>query len=191
MNSPPESGKTDRYVSRDQTANIAVELSFTGSAEVGVSNPKQTQVQVRCMWRESAQTWVEKWRVPFGDLDMPQGAWHGVDLVALKAGHIVVGLSHELHWLSPETGEVLKKVATGNTPIGSLLLSTKHEQIIVYNGYYGFEDPDGFGNISAYDFNGNQIWRCKLPSPSDIFANPPCYMVTIYAPLLGTVTAAP
>ncbi|MEZ5308622.1 MAG: hypothetical protein R2684_15870 [Pyrinomonadaceae bacterium] len=169
-----------RYVSAFQTPLHAIEVAFNGGApKAGCENPKETQVVARCLkranvhWLESP--WIETWTKDYGNVTMPDGAWNGIKLAAICDNQAFLGISNTLMEADLETGEPKWSVDTGSTPVYQVIPSRNEEFLIVFNGYYGFKESSGKGNIAAVDFSGKEIWRSELPSSDDIFANPPYF----------------
>ena len=168
-----------RYVSRAEADGVSVELSFTGSGEVGKPNPDATNVNVRCLKLTNEHVpdspWTECWSRAYGDLEMPGGVWNGIRLVEIQKARVFLALSNKLCEVSAATGEVVWEVETGNTPIRQLMSSKKGDRILVLNEYSGFSRADDLGNISAVQLGGDLAWRARSPGSNDVFANPMHY----------------
>jgi outer membrane protein assembly factor BamB len=172
--------KKARYVSKTETGQLSLEVSFCGGIFGSDSqSPDETHVIVRFMRKvnqySNDDTWVEVWSRNFGNPLMPGGAWNGVRLVDIHNGRIFIAISNKLMEMDAQTGDTKWEVSTGNTPIFHIFKSPKYDQLIVQNGYYKFEPQNRKGNIAAYTLNGTQSWRCELPSVDDIFVSPPRY----------------
>lgn len=169
-----------RYISKMESSTLALEVAFYGGAEkAGSVNPKDTQVVARCLRKANIylpkSPWIEAWTQNFGNVVMPSGAWNGIKLVEILATRAFLGISNHLIEVDIELGHPKWSVVTGNTPVYQVMSSQSGEHLIVFNGYYGFHDSHGFGNIAAFDLNGKEIWRAELPSEDDIFANAPYF----------------
>lgn len=160
------------YTSTCNDGFLKVELSFTGSAVVGVANPEKTNVRLTIVKKRRIPLLRNKTVISYGNLLMPDGAWHGNHLIEFIEDYIILGISTDLIFMNRYNFQIIKRITTGNTPIFQLLRSEREKNIIVQSGYYGFERPDSLGNISAYDVYGRERWRVECPTPSDIYTRP-------------------
>jgi len=171
--------KEARYISKAESERWSIELSFNGGSEVGKGNPSNTDVKIRLLSKVNEQwlssPWRLEWERSLGNIEMPTGAWNGIYLAEIVDNLLFFASSSSVTCISPETGKELWKVCTGNTPIYKILPSRNRDSVIIYNGYYGFENISGKGNIIKLNLEGETIWRAELPSEKDIYANPPYY----------------
>jgi outer membrane protein assembly factor BamB len=171
--------KSTRFVCRSESERFLFELSFIGGTEAGKGNPSKTDVRIRLLSKINPQwppsPWHVQWEKSLGNLDMPTGAWNGVALTEVVGSLIFYASSNSVVCASPETGEVIWKVVTGNTTVDKIMASNNNDSVIIYNGYFGFEHEHGKGNIVKLSLDGQVMWRAELPSEKDVFANPPYY----------------
>jgi outer membrane protein assembly factor BamB len=156
--------KTARYSDSLEVGELRFDISFTGSNEVGVSNPTSTDACLRCRDFNSRPLWERS----LGDVPMPGGAWNGFKLLVELKGRIFVAFANKLAEIDSATGHSKWETATGNTVVHFLLAG--EDKIIVQNAYYKFHHPNG-GNLSAYDATGREVWRAVIDG--DKFANLP------------------
>lgn len=168
-----------RFVCLRQSEHWLAELSYIGGTEAGKGNPRETDVRIRMLARINphwpSSPWHVQWEKSLGNLNVPTGAWNGVYLVEIVDNRIFLAASNSVICVSPETGEEIWRLATGNTPIYKVMSSESDDALIVYNGYFGYESDDGKGNIAKLSLDGHFMWRADLPSENDIYANPPYY----------------
>jgi outer membrane protein assembly factor BamB len=171
--------KSTRYVCLSESDHWLAELSYIGGAEAGKGNPSKTDVKIRLLSRVNPQwpssPWHVQWEKSLGDLSMPTGAWNGISLVEIVDDLLFYASSNRVVCASPKTGEVIWHIAIGNTSVEKIMASKDGVSVIVYNGYFGFEDNQGKGNIVKISQDGQIVWRAELPSETDIYANPPYY----------------
>jgi hypothetical protein len=78
-------------------------------------------VTVRGMQRanpySASSPWIESWVREYGDLEMPDGAWHGITLAEITRGRAFLGLAANLSEVATQSGATLWEIRTGNTPI--------------------------------------------------------------------------
>lgn len=168
-----------RYITKSESERWSIELSFNGGGEVGKGNPSNTDVKIRLLSKVNqhcqSSPWQLEWERSLGNIEMPTGAWNGIHLAEIVNDLLFIAASNTTICISPETGEELWRVRTGNTPTYKILSTQGNDAIIVYNGYYHFESSFGKGNIAKVSLKGEIIWRAELPSEKDIYSNPPYY----------------
>ena len=170
-----------RYVDRATSGVLSVEVSFDGasSQNLGSDNPIDTDVLIRVLRKANihmdASPWIEIVSKHEGSPQMPSGAWNGIKLTEIIEDRLFVATSNVLSEIDVETGAKLWSLETGNTPIYWIMAARRGEGLIVFNGYYQFEHPDGLANISLVSLSGDEEWRSPLPHGDDIFANHPYF----------------
>jgi len=158
-----------RYSDALEVDGLFFEISFDGAAESG-KNPEHTNVALRCFNKHGQDIWIRM----FGDIPMPEGAWHGFKLICAHKGRVFVAVSNFLIEINTESGASISEIETGNTTICAILMIGDSQQVIVFNDYYKFRHPKDLSNIAAYNFDGGECWRAKL-GDGDVFANAPSF----------------
>ena len=156
-----------RYADTLSIGDSIVTVSFDGASEFGHTHKPDSNFTVARSDVVSKTCWLRK----FGNIPIPDGPWHGYQLIIHVDDRLFVGVDRAALELDPETGQTLRTTNINNTVIRSMLLNTVFNTIVVRTDYYGFDANFAASNISAINLDGSIAWSAQLPNDGDVFTN--------------------
>ena len=172
--------KTKGYSNEVRQGGYRVVLDFPGSDEIGKPNPTEPKAKLSCY---KAGTTI--WENSFENKNMPDGPWHGFQLIQISGAFLFCGIGVEILKMDLPTGKIGKRASYGNTNIRYL------KKVAVSSGQTGWRwrrvDPNLIVQYSHYEFSSIEfasnvvlvnsdlepIWKAELPSSDDIFCGEP------------------
>jgi hypothetical protein len=172
--------KTKGYSNEVAHGGYRVVLAFLGSDEIGKPNPTEPKAKLSCY-----KSGTTIWETSFENKNMPDGPWHGFQLIQISGPSLFCGIGAEILKMDLATGKLEKMASYGNTNIRFLkkVAASRTETIwrrrkidssfIVQYSNYEFSTVEFASNVVLINSDLEAIWKAELPSSDDIFCGEP------------------
>ena len=171
--------KTKDYSNEVSHGGYRVVLTFLGSDEIGKPNPAEPNAKLSCYKAGTAT-----WETSFENTKMPDGPWHGFQLIQISGPFLFCGIGAEILKMELATGKIEKTASYGNTNIRYLKkVAAPGERIwrsreieanlIVQYSHYEFNTVEFASNVVLINSDLQAIWKAELPSSGDTFCGEP------------------